>query len=65
MSKQVYFVVYYDTKDKQLHLDDGTLEARFDEGTIWDSKKEEWLDEAKISVLADAHQAINNALGIK
>jgi len=62
MSKQVYFVVYYDTEDKELYLDDGTLLARFPDGTIWDTKKEEWLEDAKISILAEAQEAITTAI---
>jgi hypothetical protein len=62
MSKQVYFVVYYDTEDKQLYQDTGTLLARFGEGSIWDSEKEEWIENAKISVLAEAQTAIDTAI---
>jgi hypothetical protein len=62
MSKQVYFVVYYDTEDKQLYQDTGTLLARFGEGSIWDSEKEEWIGDAKISVLAEAQTAIDTAI---
>jgi hypothetical protein len=62
MSKQVYFVVYYDTEDKQLYQDTGTLLARFGEGSIWDSEEEEWNHETEISVFEEAQNAMDTAI---
>jgi hypothetical protein len=62
MGKQVYFVVYADLDTKELIVDDGTLEARFNEGSIWNTETNEWEDEAKISELAEAQEILKKGL---
>jgi len=42
MSKQIYFVVYYDTEDGKFWIDDETLMARFGTASWWDDATEDW-----------------------
>jgi hypothetical protein len=43
MSKQIQFVVYYDTEDKKFWLDDETLMSKFGTASWFDTELEEWV----------------------
>lgn len=62
MAKHVYYVVYVDLEDKTLNIDEGTLYARFDEGSVWNTETQEWETEAKISELAEAQEILKKGL---
>lgn len=62
MAKHVYYVVYVDLEDKTLNTDEGTLYARFDEGSIWNTETQEWETEATISELAEAQEILKKGL---
>lgn len=40
--KQHHFVIAYDTETKTWYWDTDTEEARFDDGTIYDTVKDKW-----------------------
>ena len=42
MSKQVYFVVYFDTEDGAFAIDDDRAEAVFGGEDVWNAEIEEW-----------------------
>lgn len=42
MSKQIHFVVYYDTEDGKFWIDDETLMANFGSQTWFDNDTDEW-----------------------
>ena len=46
MSKQYYFVVYYDTEDNKWYSDPEREEAVFHDDRVWDTDREQW-DEAE------------------
>lgn len=62
MSKQVYFVVYYDSELDDVFLDEDTLVARFPEGTVWDTETNEWEESLPISLLAKATDKVKAGL---
>jgi hypothetical protein len=42
MSKQYYFVVFYDTETKEWRSDPEREDAVFDNDRVWDTEKDEW-----------------------
>ena len=42
MSRQIHFVVMYDTETGELEMDYETQDVRFHDGYIFDTKTEEW-----------------------
>lgn len=58
MSKQVYFVVYYDTETKEVFIDEDTLVARFPKGSVWNTETEKWENEITIGQLHTATEKV-------
>lgn len=45
MSKQVHFVVYWDSEDNRIHIDNDTAINMFPDGLGYDSETDEWFFE--------------------
>lgn len=67
MSKQIYFVVYYDTEDGSFTIDDERLMALAGSACTWDTETEEWVrpeTDEELSVEADATYLLGETLGL-
>lgn len=67
MSKQIYFVVFYDTEDGSFTIDDERLMALAGSACTWDTEKEEWerpeTDE-ELALEADVTFLLSETLGL-
>ena len=67
MSKQIYFVVYYDPEDGHFTIDDETLMAHFGSACSWDTETEEWVrpeTDEELAVEADVTYLLGETLGL-
>lgn len=67
MSKQIYFVVFYDTEDGSFSIDDERLMALAGSACTWDTETEEWerpeTDE-ELALEADVTHLLGETLGL-
>jgi len=58
---QYHYVIFFDDEANKWGMDEGTMEARFPDGTIFDTKAEEWIH-ANESPVADIEDEIYREL---
>lgn len=42
MSKQIHFVVYWDSEDNRIHIDNEGAIEKFPDGLMYDTETKEW-----------------------
>lgn len=64
MSKQIHFVVYYDTETGKFVIDGDTMAVNFPEGTVFDDDTQEWERVTDSTGEDKACTILRNMLGV-
>jgi hypothetical protein len=62
VAKQIHFVVAYNTEIKQFEMDYDTLDAKFNDGCVFDTETQEWEEVDETHGVSDISYEAGDAL---